>query len=319
MRIGVIIPAFNVAPWLAQAIWSVIDQTHRDWSLVIVDDGSTDATPDLIARFTDPRISALRQPNQGVSGARNRGIAAVAGADALLFLDGDDWLAPHALATLAAALEAEPSAVAATADYQRVDASGMPHPVRVAATGDVLRRLLVRNLFANGGHLLIRRGAVEAAGRFDTSLSYGEDWQYWTRLAALGPFTTVRAAPPVLFVRERADSAYRAMAHNPVRVRPCLDAVYRNPRIRARFPPSHLAALRRRAEAENDWVIGRELIRHGQPAEGKPWLIRSLRTAPSVKRLCLLALSGINAGPFRRYAASASTNRRGTACTGMAA
>ena len=296
----------------------VLDQTHRDWSLVIVDDGSTDATPEIIARFTDRRISAIRQSNQGVSAARNRGIAE-ADTEALLFLDGDDWLAPEALALLSARLDHAPDAVAAAAGYVRVSADGSRRSVRVSASGDVLRRLMVRNLFTNGGHLLVRRTAIDALGFFDPTLSYGEDWHYWTRLAARGGFVTVRGAPPLLYVRERPGSAYLTMAHDPARFQPCLEAIHRIPQVRARFPPQELASLRRKAEAENEWVIGRELIRHQFHGEGRAWLARSLRTAPSVKRLGLLGLSWLRVGPFRPYAASANTSRRGTAWTGIAA
>jgi hypothetical protein len=123
----------------------------------------------------------------------------------------------------------------------------------------------------------------------------------------------------LLYVRERAGSAYMTMAHDPARFRPCLDAIHRIPQVRARFMPQELASLRRKAEAENEWVIGRELIRHRFHGEGRAWLSRSLRTEPSVKRFGMLGLSWLGVGPFRPYAASASTSRRGTAWTGIAA
>jgi cellulose synthase/poly-beta-1,6-N-acetylglucosamine synthase-like glycosyltransferase len=90
--------------------------------------------------------------------------------DALLFLDADDWLAPAALATLAATLEGMPQAVAAVGAYARVDAAGKPieapnHP-RLTAPSDLLRRLVVQNQFANGGHVLIRHAAAHHAGTF---------------------------------------------------------------------------------------------------------------------------------------------------------
>jgi len=99
LHIAVIVPAFNVAPYVRDAIVSVVEQTHRDWSMVVVDDGSTDGTTRIAAMVPDPRISLIRQGNAGVSAARNRGIAASA-SDACLFLDADDWLAPDALVRL---------------------------------------------------------------------------------------------------------------------------------------------------------------------------------------------------------------------------
>jgi glycosyltransferase involved in cell wall biosynthesis len=112
LRISVITPAYNAAPYVADAVRSVLAQTHPDLRLFLIDDGSTDDTAAIAAGFADPRVTLIRQPNAGVAAARNRGMGAADG-DALLFLDADDWLAPAALATLAATLEGMPQAVAA--------------------------------------------------------------------------------------------------------------------------------------------------------------------------------------------------------------
>ncbi len=300
MHVGVVIPAYNVAPWLADAIRSVLSQTCRDWSLVVVDDGSTDATPDIAAAFADPRIQLIRQPNRGVSAARNTGLAALS-AEAILFLDADDWLTPDALATLSDTLADCPWAVAATACYARItpeEPHGMLHR-RLQAR--LLPRLLVRNPFANGGHLLIRRRAIDAAGDFNTALSYGEDWEYWTRLALQGEFVSIHTRKPLLFVRERTGSVCYRMATDPARFACSMAAVYSNPAIIARIGESHLLRLHRRAKAENAWVTGRELIRRGMPREGRAWLRRSLRAAPGLKRLALWFLSRLGVGPFRPH------------------
>jgi Glycosyl transferase family 2 len=95
MRIGIVTPAFNVAPYIGDAIRSVLAQTHRSWTMTIVDDGSSDRTAAIIAGFDDPRIRLVRQRNAGVSEARNRGLAAT-NAETVLFLDADDWLSRDA-------------------------------------------------------------------------------------------------------------------------------------------------------------------------------------------------------------------------------
>jgi hypothetical protein len=308
MHIGIIIPAFNIAPWVGDAIRSVLQQDFTDWSLVVVDDGSADDTSSVVAGFNDPRISIIQQSNSGVSCARNRGAAAAAG-DAVLFLDGDDWLAPDALACLSRTLDAAPCAVAAAGGYASVTAIGLVRRFAAPPHGMLLRRLLVRNLFVNGGHLLIRREAIEAAGGFDPALTYGEDWEYWVRLALLGAFVSVRNAEPLLFVRERADSAYRTMAFDPSRFTPCLDAVFGNPAVEAMIGGHRLDRFRRRAEAENAWVIGRELLRHGRSNEGRAWLARSLTMAPSLKRLGVLGLSWAGGRPFQPYCPDVVTTR----------
>lgn len=307
MRIAIMIPAFNVAPFLGEAIRSALAQTHANWSLVVVDDGSTDATAKVAASFQDKRIHLIQQDNAGVSAARNRGIrhAEATAPDAFLFLDGDDWLAPNALEWLADALDSAPWAVAACGRYARVATNGTTHLSPPARDGCLLERLLIRNLFANGGHLLIRRQAVHAAGDFRSDLSYGEDWEYWTRLALLGAFVSVRSRTPVLFVRERAGSAMLTKAMDPAAYRPALDAIHRNPAIAIRLGGSRLLHLRRRADAETAWAVGRELIRHGQQRAGQRWLGRSIAGAPSIRRMMLIGLSWLRMGPFRPYRTAA--------------
>ena len=301
MHITVIVPAFNVAAFLGDATLSVLDQSHSDWSMVVVDDGSTDDPAGAIARFPDSRIRLIHQTHLGVSAARNAGVAAAGVTDAFLFLDGDDWLAPNALAALADALDDAPWAVAACGRYARVAPNGAAQLSPQPPGGSVLERLLTRNLFANGGHLLIRREAVEIAGEFRQDLTYGEDWEYWTRLALLGEFISVPTAAPVLFVRERPGSATLSRATDPGANRPALAAIYRNPGIADRLGKFLMEDLGRRAEAETAWAVGRELIRHGRRRDGRHWLGRSIRQAPSVKRLILAVLSEAGIGPFRPY------------------
>jgi hypothetical protein len=107
-----------------------------------------------------------------------------------------------------------------------------------------------------------------------------------------------------LFVRERPGSATMTMAADSGRYDPTMNAIYGNPAIIHRIGGARLTDLRRRAEAENAWVIGRELIRHMRPQEGRNWLTRSLRAAPGIKRLGLWGLSLLQVGPFRPYVMS---------------
>jgi glycosyltransferase involved in cell wall biosynthesis len=311
LRIAVIIPAFNAAPFIAGAIRSVLQQTHANLRLVVVDDGSTDATAAVVTGFADPRLTLIWQCNAGVAAARNRGMATVVEGDALLFLDADDWLAPGALASLAATLEAASEAVAAVGAYARVDAADRPagrcnH--RCAAPRDLLERLVVQNQFANGGHVLIRRAAARRAGTFRAGIVYGEDWEYFVRLALLGPFAWVPSPAPLLFVRSRPEGAYRRFAANPDAFAPCMAEIFGNCDLAQHFGTARLAAMRRRAEAENAWIVGRELVRQGRTMEGRYWLARSVATAPSLRRRMLLAAAHALPllpqrwrGPFRYY------------------
>ncbi|HET7879719.1 MAG TPA: glycosyltransferase family A protein [Acetobacteraceae bacterium] len=316
MRIEVVIPAYNAARWIAGAVASVLAQTHADWRLVVVDDGSTDGTGELVAGFVDSRVRLVRQENAGVSAARNRGILELWGAapspqpppakgggvsnafplplregvggrgHAILFLDSDDRLAADAFALLTAALQSHPRAVAASGPCTFADTAELLRPPR----GDLLLRLLVRNLFANCGHVLIRAEAARHAGGFLPMLRYGEDWEYLIRIAQQGPFAAVQGRSPVLTVRRHATGGYRSAASDPASFAPCMAAIFGNPTLVARVGAARLAAISRRTEAENAWIIGRELVRSGRTAEGWGWLVRSVAAHPSIKRAGLLAL-----------------------------
>lgn len=322
MRIAIVTPAFNVAPYLAATIRSVLAQSHEDWRMVVVDDGSTDQTPAIARGNQDARLLVVSQTNQGVSAAREAGLRLTEG-EAVLFLDGDDRLAPDALCRLAASLRAHPGACAAVGAHARIGLDGRTARPVPPASGDLLVPLLVRNRFINGGHVLIRRAAARAAGAFRTDLAFGEDWEYWVRLALVGPFAALPDPAPVLLALDRPSGAYRRLAADPGAVTRCLDAIHTNPALGARLDPATLGRLRRRADAEACWSLGREMIRHGATAAARPWLLRSVRMAPSARGLARVAASRAAPllpaawrGPFRPYG---SGEGRGVSCSARAA
>ena len=293
IRVGVVIAAYDMAAWIGTCLASLLDQTHRDWTAVVVDDGSRDGTATVVAGFTDPRIRLVRQLNTGVSAARNLGLTAIEG-DAVLFLDADDWLAPDALARMVSALAANPTAAAVFGPFALMFATAVPgdRPTRVKcprlAAKDGLRTLLVGNCFANGGHLLIRRCAVARAGRFNTRLTFAEDWEYWTRLALVGPFLPVPGCAPLLFVREREGGAYRSRVTDLAVYAPAALTIFSNPEIRARYPGRRLEALRRAGHAEKAWIAGRAMLDRGSRHDGLGLLRWSVREHPTPRRLSLL-------------------------------
>jgi hypothetical protein len=294
LHIGVVIAAFDMAAWIGTCLSSLLDQTHTDWTAVVVDDGSRDGTAAVVACFGDPRIRLVRQGNQGVSAARNRGLSE-AGGDAVLFLDADDWLAPDALARMAAALIAHPEAAAAWGRFALMRPAAEPGhpPVRVVrprlGDADALSALLVGNRFANGGHVLVRRLAAARAGRFSTRLVFGEDWEYWVRLALVGPLVPVEGAAPLLFVRQRAAGAYRSRVCDLAAFAPVTAAIFMNPEVQARIAPGRLRALHRAGQAEQAWIVGRAMVDSGRAAEGLRLLRRSARMRPTPRRIALLA------------------------------
>jgi glycosyltransferase involved in cell wall biosynthesis len=188
MLVSVVIPAFNAARHLAATLVSALGQGLDGVEVLVVDDGSRDATPD-IARSFGNRVRLVRQENQGVSAARNRGLAEATGAFVAL-LDADDLWRPGKLGRQLAALGDSPGVglcytgiSVVDEDGRFVDETWQPEPVVRLET------LLFRNGVAGGASsILCPRELLLAAGGFDPGLSLCADWDMWIRLAPRCPF-----------------------------------------------------------------------------------------------------------------------------------
>lgn len=190
--ISVIIPTFNRAELVQEAIDSILCQEIASVEVVVVDDGSTDGTGEVLrARYGD-RIHYCYQPNQGRSTARNHGIHVSRGRY-LLFLDSDDLLLPGGLASEAAFLEANPGVDIVYTDGYFCDATGQGL-VRIALTrpphdpGNLLKDLVLCNVLLACHSVMVRRTALDSVGPpyFDAALRGAEDEDLWIRLAACG-------------------------------------------------------------------------------------------------------------------------------------
>jgi len=118
--VSVVIPSYNYGRFLAEAIASVQGQTVEDLEIIVVDDGSTDETPDVLARISEPRLRAIRIANSGISGARNAGLELARG-EFLAFLDADDRWLPHKLERQLGMFASEPSLGLVFSDFRRFD------------------------------------------------------------------------------------------------------------------------------------------------------------------------------------------------------
>lgn len=186
--VSVITPAYNVEPWIGEAIDSVLAQTEGRFSYVVVDDGSTDGTADVVARkaATDPRLRLVRTANGGSAAARNVGLAE-SSAPFVAFLDGDDRWNPQFLRRSLHALRSAPVGVGATYVHTRVMLeSGRPVGLRWQAAGRVdLDRMLVANCPPhNGSSLVLRRSCFDEVGGFDTTVPSSTDFEMWLRIGA---------------------------------------------------------------------------------------------------------------------------------------
>ena len=187
-RTSVVIPARNAGKTLAETLDSLLAQSDPDWEALIIDDGSTDKTPDLIRQYTqrDARFVGLQETGTGASAARNLGLSRIGG-DRVLFLDSDDWIDPRFLELMNAALDATPDAVAAHCGYRRVmpdgvQTSGWSDPGIAEAPFEAFARSCATAIHA----ILIKREILVDIGGFDTSLRTCEDWDLWQRVARMG-------------------------------------------------------------------------------------------------------------------------------------
>lgn len=193
-RVSIIMPCYNGADHLLQSVGSIRSQTHSDWELVLIDDGSTDGSPDLIRRLTqeERRIVALRQPNAGLVAARNRGLSAARG-EFIAFLDADDSWHPEFLSEMTAALDANPKAAVAYCGWQNVGARPPRDRPYVPPDYEADRKLelLLKDCPWPVHAALVRAPFFEAHGAFDDSFSACEDYDLWLRLAMGNPIVRV--------------------------------------------------------------------------------------------------------------------------------
>jgi glycosyltransferase involved in cell wall biosynthesis/peptidoglycan/xylan/chitin deacetylase (PgdA/CDA1 family) len=212
--VSVVVPAHNAVSFLAETLSSVARQTHPDWELIVVDDGSTDATPDAAAPFlADPRVRYVRQENAGVSAARNAG-ARLARGGVLAFLDADDLWVEGCLARKLGFLEDHPETGMVVGNIRAIDASSRPLPKFYAGLArDVLDTIVE---FRPGPHstspsnVFCRRAAFDAAGGFDPRLSNTADKLFYIAMARVAGIELI--AEPLVLYREHPGNMHRNVA-----------------------------------------------------------------------------------------------------------
>lgn len=180
--VSVIIPCYNQGPYLGEAIESVLRQSDTHFEIIVINDGSTDDTSEVVACYRQARC--IEQPNQGLSAARNVGIRASKG-KYLVFLDADDRLLPGALQAGSAYLNAHQTCVFVSGHHQNIAADGSPlRPPHLACVEQEHYRALLRgNYIGMHATVMYRREIFDVVGGFDTSLAACEDYHLYLRIA----------------------------------------------------------------------------------------------------------------------------------------
>lgn len=195
MRISVVIPCYNHAHLVGDAIRSALNQTLPPAEILVVDDGSKDNPREVVESFPAP-VRYLHKPNGGLSSARNFGIQHATG-DWIALLDSDDWWAPEKLARQAVALAATPGAVLSHTSVITVRPNGRTDQIH-AGEPPYWPNIRFRNPIA-ASSVLVEAQAVRDAGGFNESLRTCEDWDLWIRLGPDRPFVPV--PEPLLYYR----------------------------------------------------------------------------------------------------------------------
>lgn len=202
--VSVIVPTYNSEALLPRALDSVVAQTFDDWEIVLIDDGSTDGTPEVAARYAErlkDRFIYIRQPNCGSSAARNRGIEACTGRF-VAFLDADDEFLPSKLERQLGLFDLRPELGFVYSDYASVDLVGVRHestfdsthpaardvPVetvgpRLCVCKGSLFAVLIRAYFISTIVGLVRREVLGSSIRFPVDQIFGEEWLFYLKVA----------------------------------------------------------------------------------------------------------------------------------------
>nr|MBV6630660.1 glycosyltransferase family 2 protein [Oceanococcus sp. HetDA_MAG_MS8] len=286
-KVTVIIPTHNRAHLLRRSVMSVLGQTHRDIELIVIDDASTDATPEVLGKIDDSRLTVLRNTqNHGAAAARNKGIA-IASGQYLCFQDDDDYWLAEKIQRQLQALEKSPGTRWCLAAYVRLTAKGA-----VYVGGSFYEKQVdyTRGI-GHGGpewslittpNWLVETALIREVGGFDERIHSWDDWELSLRIRNHTDFVHVNAP---LWIQDRVDGGGLTKAE------------------RARADDMRLILVKHGAMwtgrpdvmARHYYVIGRaESLYDDRPGAGRDMIKKSLRVRPiQIKAWVALLLSYI--------------------------
>jgi glycosyltransferase involved in cell wall biosynthesis len=299
--VSVIIPTFNRESYVVQAISSVLNQTVKDYEIIVVDDGSTDGTRSALQPLSN-QIKYIYQNNAGVSVARNAGIAAASG-KWIAFLDSDDEWAPDFLATQMRAIDQNPDVCMQIADCRYSDQSGEKKSyfetngtLEKFNGSDYLRPkepfvFLLRHLSWQVGSVMIRKNVIEKAGLFDPNFSIGEDQDFLARVTLHGPVGLLKDKLMTAYRRtEPIENLSRVATSNPICSRILHDGLFRKLESIKSLNQNERRTIKW-LRSTNYRAMGNLFLAEGKTREARSAYWMAVKIQPSVQSIGKYALS----------------------------
>lgn len=279
-RVSVIIPTFNRAQLLGRAIRSVLNQTYQDFEIIVVDDGSTDNTEEVVKSFNDERIRYTRhEQNRGAAAARNTGIK-IARGDYIAFQDSDaEWLPEKLEKQMRIFKDASPKVGVVYTGSWRVEGNKKtytPSSKMTQKEGDI-HNILFETSLMGAPVTVIKKECFQRAGMFDEKFLHLVDWEMWIRISKYYHFRCINESLAILHYPPdglSADQDGLIMAHKLL-----LEKYFEDFKKNKRVLAKHL------------YYIGDGLCLGGKMEEGRNYLVKAVKAYPLNIKLFLLILA----------------------------
>lgn len=217
---SIIIPLYNKAPYIEKAIQSVLAQTFQEFELIVVDDGSKDNSFEIADKFKSSKVQIARQPNCGVSTARNNGVK-VAKYNYIAFLDADDWWEPTFLEEMKALITEFPEGALYASSYFKVK-SGKNIPAKIGVPNGFERGYFdyCKTYAASSwmpvwtGATIVKKSVFEEMNGFKPALKLGEDFDLWLRIAL--KYKLVLLHKPLAYYNQDVDILSRGVVNDKI-------------------------------------------------------------------------------------------------------
>ena len=266
--VSVIIPTYNRANLLKRAIKSVLDQTYKNLEIIIVDDGSTDNTKDIVKTFSDPRIQYIRLPeNRGVSSARNMGIKKSRG-DFIAFLDSDDEFLPEKLEKQSEIFRSlsKNSGLIFTNLWNLGKDKGLYVPKQIIS-GYILPSLsFPASIFSPPSTWMLRKNCIDQVGLFDEIMINLQDTDYFVRILQKFPIYFLNEALTVKHVYLTQGRRFS----------------YRQFRGKERFLKKHFTKMKkdRKYLSRFYYGVGKDFLNYGKANRAKAYFLKAFTAYP---------------------------------------